>query len=278
MADKLFSALLKYWRGRRGLSQLDLAMAADVSARHLSFLESGRASPSEEMVLRLMSTLALPLRDQNTVLRAASFPARFPEPALDTIDPVIGRTIAHMLRQQEPFPLVVMNAGYDVLRTNDAANTVFSHFVVDPARLLMTVNLYGLVFDPQLARPFIKNWPRVGQYMISRLHREALSRPDDARLWALLKRVLAYPDVPPSWRHPDFSGICEPTLSLQLERGPLALGFLTAVTVFSAPQQVTLDELRIESYFPMDDQTRLACERLAATTPVATALTGLTSP
>ncbi len=278
MADKLFSALLKYWRGRRGMSQLDLALAADVSARHLSFLESGRASPGEEMVLRLMHTLAVPLRDQNSVLRAASFPARFPEPALDAIDPAIDLTIARMLRQQEPFPLVVMNAGYDILRSNCAADAVFSHFVLDPGRLLLPLNLYALVFDPELARRFISNWPQVGRYMAARLHREALSRPDDAALWALLERVLSYPDVPQSWRHPDFSAISEATLSLRLERGPLALAFLTVVTQFSAPQQITLDELRIESYFPLDDQTRLACERLAVMPGTANQPAEITSP
>lgn len=264
MTDKLFSALLKFWRGKRGLSQLDLALAADVSARHVSFLESGRASPSEDMVLRLMSALGVPLRDQNEALRAASFSARFLEPERDAMDSAIELAITRMLRQQEPFPLTVLDAGYDVLRTNTAADAVFSHFVVDPRRLLKPVNLYALVFDPQLARPFIQNWPQLAQHMLARLHREALSRSTDGRLWALLERVLAYPDVPRAWRQPDFAHTSEATLFLVLERGPLTLRFFMAVTAFSAPLRITLEELRIESYFPMDDQTRLACERLTA--------------
>lgn len=265
MADnKLFSALLKYWRGQRGMSQLDLALAADVSARHLSFLESGRASPSEDMVLRLMGTLAVPLRDQNAALQAASFAPRFLEPPLDAMAPSIDFALARMLAQQEPFPLVVMNLAYDVLRTNAAAQHVFTHFVQDPARLSAPLNLYALVFDPQLARPFIQNWPQVGQHMMARLHREALGRPSDGRLWALLDTVLAFPDVPQAWRQPDFSTPGEPTFSLVLERGPRVMRFFMVVTAFSAPQQVTLDELRIESYFPVDDATRLECERLAA--------------
>ncbi len=264
MADtQLFSALLKYWRGQRGMSQLDLALAADVSSRRVSFLESGRASPSEDMVLRLMATLGVPLRDQNEVLRAASFAARFLGPPLDAMDASIDLALARMLHQQEPFPMVVMNLAYDVLRTNAAAQTVFSHFVLDPAHVPAPLNLYALVFDPQLARPFIQNWPQVGQHMLARLHREALSRPNDARLWALLERVLAFRDVPQTWRQPDFSHTSEPTFALVLERGPLALRFFMVVTAFSAPQQITLQELRIESYFPLDEQTRLACERLA---------------
>ncbi|MES2584384.1 MAG: helix-turn-helix domain-containing protein [Pseudomonadota bacterium] len=265
MADHtLFSALLKYWRGQRGMSQLDLALAADVSARHVSFLESGRASPSEDMVLRLMATLAVPLRDQNEVLRAASFAPRFAEPPLDAIAPSIDFALTRMLAQQEPFPMVVMDLAYGVLRTNSAAQQVFSRFVQDPERLSAPLNLYALVFDPQLARPFIQNWPQVGQHMMARLHREALSRPNDGRLWALLDTVLAYPDVPQAWRQPDFATTGEATFSLVLERNALVMRFFMAVTAFSAPQQITLDELRIESYFPLDDATRLACERLAA--------------
>ncbi len=261
--SKLFSALLKYWRGQRGMSQLDLALASDVSARHVSFLESGRARPSEDMVLRLMATLAVPLRDQNTVLRAASFGPRFEEPALEAVAPCIHFALTRMLRQQEPFPMVVMDLAYNVLRTNDAAQTVFSHFVRDAARLPAAPNLYTLVFDPALARPFVQNWPAVGQYMAARLHREALARPNDPRLWALLEQVLAFPDVPQAWRQPDFSRASEPTFSLVLERGPLSLRFFMVVTAFAAPQQITLEELRIESYFPADDATRLACERFA---------------
>ncbi len=264
MADNtLFSALLKYWRGQRGMSQLDLALAADVSARHVSFLESGRASPSEGMVLRLMATLAVPLRDQNEVLRAASFAPRFSEPPLDAMAPPIDFALSRMLAQQEPFPMVVMDLAYGVLRTNGAAQRVFSHFVQDPERLSAPLNLYALVFDPELARPFIQNWPQVGQHMMARLHREALSRPNDARLWALLDTVVAYPNVPQAWRQPDFATTGEATFSLVLERGALVLRFFMVVTAFSAPQQITLEELRLESYFPVDEATRLTCESLA---------------
>jgi transcriptional regulator with XRE-family HTH domain len=264
MTDKLFSALLKYWRGQRGMSQLDLALAADVSARHVSFLESGRANPSQDMVLRLMSALQVPLRDQNDALRAADFPARFLEPALNAIDPAIDDAITRMMRQQEPYPLTVLSPSYDILRSNQAAQNIFSQFVQDPSCLQMPLNLYALVFDPQLARPFIQNWAQIGRSMLARLHREALSRSNDARLWALLEQVLTYPDVPQAWRQPDFSDALEPTLSLVLARGPLTLRFFTVLTTIAAPQQITLDELRIESYFPLDEPTRQACAKLSS--------------
>lgn len=267
MTQNLFGALLKHWRRRRGWSQLDLALGADVSARHVSFLESGRAHPSEEMALRLLSALEVPLRDQNGILLAASFPARFAEPGLDAIHPSIDLAITRMLRQQEPFPLTVMTAGYDIIRANAAAATIFSHFTAEPDRLHGPPNLFDQVFDPRRARPFIRNWAQLGHHMIARLHREALHREGDARLRALLERALAYPDVPRDWRQPDFSRLDEPTFSLVLERGPLTLRFFTTATAFSAPQQVTLEELLIESYFPLDEATELACEKFRAASP-----------
>jgi transcriptional regulator with XRE-family HTH domain len=267
MTDKLFSALLKYWRGRCGMSQLDLALSADVSARHVSFLESGRAKPSQDMVLRLMSTLQVPLRDQNEVLLAAGFATRFLEPALNDIAPAIDDAIARMMLHQEPYPLTVLNPRYDILRSNQAAQAIFSQFVLDPTQLQMSMsmplNLYSLVFDPQLARPFIQNWEQIGRSMLARLHREALSKSNDTRLWELLEQVLSYPDVPQDWRQPDFSDTLEPTMSLVLERDSNTFGFFTLLTTIASPQQITLDELRIESYYPLDVQTRLACEKLS---------------
>ncbi|WP_114972105.1 helix-turn-helix domain-containing protein [Rhodoferax ferrireducens] len=263
MSNKLFSALLKYWRIRRDMSQLDLALVADVSARHISFLETGRASPSEEMVLRLMKALEVPVRDQNHILGAADFQSRSPEPDFEELDPTLDMAIVRMMQNHGPYPFTVMNAGYDIIRCNDAARTIFSQFVVNPARLKTPVNLFELVFDPELARPFIKNWTQVGQQMIYRLQREALLSSEDGTLRALLARVLAYPDMPRAWRHPDFSLTQAPINSLTLENGALKLGFFMVVTTFLASQQVTLDELRIESYFPIDEETRRACEMLS---------------
>ncbi len=257
MSDRMFSALLQYWRRSRGLSQLDLALAADVSARHVSFLESGRSRPGEAMVERLMAALDVPLRGRNEALLAAGYPARYPEPALPDVEPAVEDAIARMMAQQEPFPLTVLSAGYDVLRANHAAGALFSRFV--PA-LDEPLNMFSLVFDPTLARPFISDWEGVARRLLARLHRELLRQPGDPTLRALLDRVLAYPGVPARWQHPDLSEECGSTLELRLRRGGLEVGFLTTVTVFSAPRQVTLDELRIESYFPLDAATTAVCE------------------
>lgn len=260
---RLFPALLRHWRSRRGQSQLDLALAAGVSARHVSFLETGRARPSREMVLLLATTLDVPLRDQNGLLDAAGFPAAFAEPSIDELPPPIALAIERMLAQHEPYPMIVLSRGYDVLRSNAAATRVFMRFIAEPAAVEPPLNAFDLVFDPRLARPFVLGWERTARTLIARLHREVLARPGDVELGALLAALFEYDGVPDEWRQPDFSVPSEPTLEVRLRRDDLELGFLTALTQFNAPQNVTLDEVRLESYFPSDEATVRACERLA---------------
>jgi transcriptional regulator with XRE-family HTH domain len=246
------------------MSQLDLALAADVSARHVSFLETGRAQPSREMILRLAATLDVPLRDQNAMLEAGSFPPEFPEASFSGgLPPAIDKAIERMLEQQEPFPMIVMNRRYDVLRVNRAGTLLLSQVVADPSAIGDPPNAMRLLFDPRLARPFIQDWERVARGLLSRLHREVLARPSDTELAALLRNLAEYPGVPASWHAADLSRESEATLSFRLKRDELELGFLTTLTTFNAPQNVTLEELRIESYFPLDEATRLTCERLA---------------
>ena len=263
MKSRLFPALLKYWRGRRGLSQLELGLEAEVSARHVSFLESGRAQPSQEMVLRLLSVLGVPLRDQNEALRAAGLEPRFPESSADDLPPEVDLAITQMMQQHEPFPLTVLARDGTVLRANRSAHATFKTFATDPAALLPTLDLFSLFFDPRLWRPFVVDWEHVAHAMIARLHREVLLS-GDARLTVVLDRLLGFPNVPPAWRQPDFSTNNGPIVSFRLARGALKVGFLVAVTTFSGQRQVLLDELRIESCFPLDADTRQVCNRLAA--------------
>lgn len=261
MQGQLFPALLKYWRSKRGLSQLDLATEAEVSSRHLSFLESGRAKPSAEMVLRLFSVLRAPLRAQNQALRAAGFSPRYPEPSLEALPPHIAAALEQMMTEHQPYPLTVVGLDGRILRANAAARVLFGDFLREPSRLPDPPDMISLTFDPLLMRPFLLNWEEVAHGMVARLHREHLERPEDPRLADALTRALAYPGVPGEWRRPDLSEEISPALTVQLQRGTLRIGFLVTVTIFSAPQQVTLDELRIESCYPLDDQTRAWCRQ-----------------
>lgn len=264
MADppRLFPALLKHWRRTRGLSQLDLAGLCDVSARHLSFLETGRSKASADMVLRLAATLELPLRQQNELLVAAGHPAHYPESAVGSLDPMVEAAVARMLAVHEPLPMLVFNRYYDVLRTNGGAMQLLARFVAEPARVLARPrqNILHLLFDPDGLRPFVEDWQEIAHEIIARLHREALGHGGDARLSTLLAELLAYPEVPERWRYPDFSHPNRPAFCLWLRRADLRLGFLTALTVFNAPYDVGLEDLRIESYFPLDAATQQACE------------------
>lgn len=262
--SRVYSALLRHWRGRRGLSQLDLALAADVSARHISFLETGRAKPSRDMILRLAAALEVPLRDQNLMLDAAGFPSEFGSPSLeDGLPPAIVHAIERMLAQHEPYPMVVMDRKYDVLRVNDGAQRLLARMITDPDAVPSATNAFRMLFDPRLVRSFVVDWERVARALLSRLHRESLARPGDEELAALVRDLFEYPDVPETWRQPDFSIPSEPILSVGFRVGDFELRFMTMITVFNAPQKITLEDLRIESYFPMDDATTKALEELA---------------
>ncbi|MCB9525115.1 MAG: helix-turn-helix transcriptional regulator [Myxococcales bacterium] len=265
MADqsKLFPALLKFWRGRRGLSQLDLALAAGISGRHVSFLETGRSAPSEEMVMLLAATLDVPLRDRNHLLRAAGFEAHFPEPPLDALaDPAVERAVERMLRQQMPYPMFVMNRAYDVLRMNPAAAALLT--VAAGAPLAPGFNGVRILFEPGPVRDAVADWDEVARELLARVQREHLHHPTDEGLRDLLDAILAAPGVPEHWRRPDFGRGDHAVYPIRFAAGGLSLRFFTTVLRFQAPQNVTLDELQIEGWYPLDEATEQACALLSS--------------
>jgi hypothetical protein len=216
------------------------------------------------MVLRLAATLSVPLRDQNDMLRAAGYPEEFGAPSVEGgLSRGVALAIDRMLAQHEPFPMTVLDRRYDVLRTNSGGARILSRLVADPSALPSRPNVFVALFDPRLARPFVIDWERAAHAMVARLHRESLARPGDAELHGLLRSLFEFPGVPEAWRQPDFSAPSDATLTLRLRYGETELAFLTTMTVFSAPQNVTLEELSIESYFPLDDGTAAVCQSLA---------------
>jgi hypothetical protein len=136
--------------------------------------------------------------------------------------------------------------------------------MAEPEPPAQSSDMFDLIFNPLRARPFLVDWPRVAQHMLARLHREVLQNPADARLAKLLDRVMHYPGVVDEWRLPDFGTEAASTLRIELCRGDMKMNFMTTLTTFAAPRMVTLEELRVESYFPLDRGTRQACERIAA--------------
>jgi transcriptional regulator with XRE-family HTH domain len=250
--------LLQHWRRARNLSQLALAHEANVSPRHVCFLETGRAKPSRDMVLLLADTLAVPLRERNALLLAAGFAPMFRESMLEDEELAPVRTaIQAILKQQEPYPAVVMNRYWDIVATNGAASRFFGMLLGDrtpPG----AGNVLRLMFHPEGLRPFVENWETVAQALVRRVHREAVGGALDAAGRQLLSEILAYPGVPARWRSPDFGTPLVPVVPVTFRHGERTFRFFSAVTVLGTPQDITLQELRIEGFFPLDEASAIA--------------------
>jgi transcriptional regulator with XRE-family HTH domain len=247
--------LLQYWRKTRSLSQLALAHDAEVSPRHISFLETGRAKPSREMVMLLSNVLDVPLRERNMLLLAAGFAPVYAETRLDA--PELGAVQAALraiLSQQEPFPAVVMNRHWDILQTNEAAQRFFGLLLGERASA-GPANVVRMMFDPNGLRPFVSNWEAVAEALIQRVHREAVGGISDPATDQLLEEVLAYPDVPKRLRRLNLGAPSLPVIPVCFRKGEHAFNFFSTVTTLGTPQDVTLQELRIECFFPADAAT-----------------------
>ncbi len=259
----LFPALLKHWRGQRGLSQLDLALAADVSSRHISFLETGRSSPSAEMVMRLGTTLGVPLRHINAMLQAAGHEPVFEE-SRQTLPTAVEHALSLLKAHQEPYPLIVMDRAYRIRDLNRGAMAMLAALLPDqmPPGVLnaavlakLDLNLARWTFDPHGAQPYLVNFDDVGRALLWRISREVLEDPNDGALRRLLDDLLAMPTVAADWRDVDLSIPSDPALVVHLRRDLMDLRFLTMVTAFQAPQNIAVEELRVELWFPYDDKT-----------------------
>jgi transcriptional regulator with XRE-family HTH domain len=250
-------ALLAQWRRERRWSQLDLAQRAEVSPRHLCFVETGRAKPSRDMVLRLAAALDVPLRERNTLLLAAGFAPAFDESPLDAPALASVRTaLDAILRQQEPFPAVVMNRRWDVITGNDAAKGFFAYLLDWPVRPA-NVNLVRLVFDPAGLRPRIANWRAVAAAIFHRIRRESVGGMVDATVQQLIDDVLAFPEVAAAVRDVQLDKPSIPVIPISYTKGggEPVFDYFSTVTTLGTPQDVTLQELRIECFYPVDATT-----------------------
>jgi transcriptional regulator with XRE-family HTH domain len=255
-------ALLREWRAARRMNQLDLSFEASISTRHLSCIETGKARASRETVFRLAEALAMPLRERNALLLAAGYAPEYSENGLAT--PTLERmreAIELILTHQEPYPAFVVNRHFDVLMANGAAQRV--NDLVMRGRPSAHANLLRQVFDPDDFRQVIVNWPEVAEKFLRHLHADIAAAPSDMTLQALLEEVLAYRDVPTSWRLRDVENEPAPVLNLVFRSDVGELRFFETVTTFATPRDVTLDELRIECAFPADAHTAEVCARLA---------------
>src|SRR5262245_25269768 len=245
-----FGSLLKEWRGRRRKSQLGLALDGGISARHLSFVESGRSTPSRDMVVTLAEALEVPLRDRDGLLLAAGYAPMYRESTIDSASWVqVERALARMLEHQEPYPAVVLDPHWNVRQTNRAAPRLFAHFT-DLSVLPKPMNLLRSVFDPRGLRPWIANWDTVAHTLVRRVFREAVAGVPHPEVLAALRELGAYPEPSSAWRAAEGQDL--PFHPVRFRQGDLRLSFFSMITTVGAPADITAQELRIESFFPAD--------------------------
>jgi transcriptional regulator with XRE-family HTH domain len=255
--DINFGLLLRRWRAVRRLSQLHLALDADISTRHLSCLETGRARPSREMVLRLSEALQVPLRERNALLLAAGYAPLYRQTDLDAPEmEAARRAVDLLLRQQEPFPAIVIDRYWNTLSMNGGTKRFLALFPGCDA--VKPRNVIRLVFHPKGLRRFIENWDSVAARLIQRVHREVAANHSDQAMKCFLEELLGYPDVPSRWRSLDLGDIPPPFLTIDYKWNNSTLRLFSTLTTFASARDVALQELRIESFFPADETTRAA--------------------
>lgn len=261
--DELGRRLRDYRRGRR-LSQLDLALCADVSQRHLSFLKSGRARPSREMVVQLAQALDLSLATRNRLLAPAGFAGLYPRRHLDAeaMAP-IRSALDRMLTLHEPFPAMVVDRAWNVLMANRALPIIFALLggMEAMAAPVGGPNLLRMSLHPDGLRPYVLNFDEFAAHLLVRSAHDALEYP---ALDELLKEVLRYPGLPSRGRSVDFSTPMLPVLPMRIGLDGIELSLFTMLTSFGTPLDVTADELRIENLYPADAQSEALMRQLLA--------------
>ncbi|MFG2681537.1 helix-turn-helix domain-containing protein [Streptomyces sp. NPDC048392] len=268
--DRGVGPLLRAWRVRRRVSQLELALRADSSARHISFVETGRSRPSEEMVLRLAEHLDVPVRERNALLLAAGYAPHYPETPLDA--PALGAVregVERLIRGYEPYPALVVDATYRVLAANRGITMltegVAEHLLAPP------LNAMRLTLHPEGLAPRIRNLREWRGHLLEQMGRQiALHRSEPLR--ELHDEVAAYP-LPEPWRE-GAAGTApaeepeEPApyfaLPLRIEHGGRVLSFVSSISTFNTPMDVTVAELAVETLLPADPAT---AEYLRASLP-----------
>ncbi|MEH1098262.1 helix-turn-helix domain-containing protein [Micromonospora sp. CPCC 205561] len=241
--------LLRQWRQRRGLSQLDLSIAADVSARHVSLVETGRSKPSVEMILRLADQLHVPLRDRNRLLLAAGFAPRYTERPLD--DPALSAAldaVRRVLRAHEPYPALVFDRRWNIVMTNRAVDPFFAR--VAPDLLRPPVNLVRLGLDPRGLAPMVVNLADVRAVFRSRISRQ-LATAADAELTALYEELLDPGPGEAVGQRVD----ADVVIPMILRVDGRELRLFSTVTTFGTPMDIAVEEIAIESYYPADPES-----------------------
>ncbi len=253
-----FGGILREWRRARGASQLELSLLCGLSQKHLSFLESGRSRPSRGMVLHLASALGVPLRQQNAMLLAAGFAPVYKERSLQSPEMrPIDRAFDYVLQQQEPFPAIVVDRAYNIVRVNGAMTMLLS-FLTDGTGLPTDgpINTAELVLRPDRLRPFVENWEEVSIWLLRHLRSEAMLEGTRERTSTeLLQRLWALPGVAELERAARNDHELPPTVVSRLRKGETRLALFSVNASLGTPLDVTLQTLHLELFFAADEAT-----------------------
>jgi transcriptional regulator with XRE-family HTH domain len=261
-------ALLREWRAAKRLSQLDLSLNTGVSMRHLSYVETGKARPSRDMLLRFADALEMPLHERNTLLTAAGYVPEYPEIALTALESTgIRRAIDYILEQHEPYPAFLVDRHWDVLMANRGAQRIGA-FVMG-GRPSAHRNIIRQVFDPDDMRAAVANWEELARELIRHLHAAVAATPSDVVVRALLDEALSYPGVPSQWRTRDLDVPPSPLLTTVFRKDGRELHFLSTFTTFGFARDVNLERQHIECCFPIDEATAAFCRQLRDTSEPA---------
>lgn len=258
-----FGEELRRWREARRFSQLALAGEADVSQRHLSFLENGKSKPSREMVLHLGRCLDLSLRDQNALLAAAGFSAEYAERGLDDPDlDEVRHTLDVVLAAHGHIPAYVIDRGWDLVMANAASLGLAALAGIDPPAEV-SLNVMRTCFHPDGIRSKVRDWDRFAASLLHRLEREIIDRPFDDRLADLLAEARSYPGVVDLPSRPPLPSGNDLMVPMQIETPAGTLKFISMIATIGEPFDVTLEELRIETLLPADRFTESALREVS---------------
>lgn len=247
--------LLSEFRKKNRLSQLELSLLADVSSRHISFIETGRTQPSRSMLMRLADVLNLPHKDSNLLLHCGGYAAPYSELTLDSaeLEPV-REALQLMLENHNPYPALVMDGNYNVVMANRAQQRLMGLIAANSQGLPAGMNLLEAVFHEGALRPYIANWDVVAAHLLRRLRKQVLAygRPSHGEL---LARLLAL--APPAdWEQPQESQHDGPMLTVDFQLAEQRLSMFTTLSQFGTALDIGIEELMIESYFPADSASR----------------------
>jgi transcriptional regulator with XRE-family HTH domain len=254
--------LLRGWRNRRAMSQADLAFDAGISIKHLSHVETGKAAGSREILLQLAAALGLSLRDRNALLEAGGFARQYGERDLSA--PALAdarRAIDLLLRRHEPFPAIVTDRQWNVVQANRSATRLMTR-LLGAERMTRPLNHMKMFLAPDQLRPFVANWPDVAAALMVRARHEAMAAPLDLALQSIWRELAQLPDVAaPHFNESEAPG---PLCEVRLRKGGLAVSLIGAVLTLGTPQDVTLQELRVEMFMPADVASEVALAGLAS--------------